>query len=326
MTRFIKLKKASLALAIAAGFCASGAVHAGLVATAVLEVKNFQIQNSVTGVILDQSNFTGLAISDFGSNTASLTGFPSTTVNGTASGGAPMNIPQVCLGAVCPLADNYAHTTAPGGNQLARADSNLQGAPLTGLGQPTGATAQQVGEVLLTSSGVGGGDSGLGLNSTFTLTTSSIQTLQLSFSADHYLRTLLTADVRPGSSARASSALSFTIDQVLADGSTVNRFSWAPDGQVTPGGAFGGTELLDGARLNDTITTLIAGTTSVRDLPGDQLFKASATLLPGTYQFAINQSVAANGTQVIPEPGTMLLAGVGLLGVVLSRRRAKKIA
>ena len=324
MTRFVKLKKASLALAIAAGFCASGAVHAGLVATAVLEIKNFQIQDSGTGTILNVSNFgPGLAIADFGHNTASLTGFASTTVNGNVSGGGPMNIAQACLGVVCPGQDNYAHTTAPGANQLARADSNLQGAALSGIGPPTGATSQTVAEVLLTSNGVGGGDSGLGLNSTFTLTLASTKNLQLAFSADHYLRTLLTALDQPGSSARASSALSFTIDQVIG-GNTVNVFSWAPNGQA--GGIFGGTEDLDQGNLNDTIATLIPGTTSVRDLAGDQLFKAHTTLAAGTYQFSINQATFANGVQVVPEPGTMLLAGVGLLGVVLSRRRAKKAA
>lgn len=324
MTLFVNFKKASLALAIAVGFCASGAVHAGLVATAVLEVKNFQIQDFTTGNILNVSNFTNLSINDFGSNTASLTGFPSTTVNGSATNGAPMNVPQVCLGVICPGQNVFTHTTVPGGNQLARADSNLEGAPLTGLGQPTGATAKEVAEVLLTTSGIGGGDSQLGLNSTFSLTVNSIQSLALSFSADHYLRTLLTAEDRPGSSARASSALSFTIDQVLAGGSTNNVFSWSPDGKV--GGISGGTEDQDGGNLNDTINSGFAGSTSFRDLAGDQLYKAHTTLLPGNYQFSINQSVAVNGTQVIPEPGTMLLAGVGLLGVVLSRRRAKKIA
>ena len=72
MTRFRKLTKATtLALAIAAGFGVSGAAHASLVATAVLEVQNFQIQSVASGVgtILDASHFSGLTVGDFGHNT-----------------------------------------------------------------------------------------------------------------------------------------------------------------------------------------------------------------------------------------------------------------
>ena len=323
MAGFGKLKKATLALAIAAGFAASGAAQAGLVATAVLEVKSFQIRDATTNLILDFSNFVPASIADSATNTARLNAV--TVSNGATGIGGVMNALQASVGTAPPVENTFTHTTPPpaAGSQLARADSLLSGAPLTnvpGAITGSGALAQTVAEVLLTGNGNGHGDSGLGLNTVFNLVLTSIKTLRLDFLADHYLRTFLSADsLIPGSSTRASSALSFTVDKVNANGTTTNVFSWAPNGQI--GGIFGGIENFDEGNLNDTITTLVPGTTTARDLLGDQHFQADTTLVAGTYQFSINQAVFADGTLRIPEPGSMALVGLGLLGLAAVRRR-----
>lgn len=323
MTRTGKLKIATLALAIAAGLGASGTVHAGLVATSVLEVTNFRITDA-QGNPLDITDFGGAILQDSGTNTATLTGFAPVTNTLSIFGGGTMNILQSCVGAVCPGQDNFTHTTPPPvvGTQLARADSLLDGAPVTGIvGAPLGANARAVAEVLLTGNGIGGGDSDLNENTLFSFSLAQARTLRLSFDADLYLRTFLSADSKIGSSAAATSKLTFSLFDL---GTGANLFSWAPNGAA--GGIIGGTELLDGANLNDSITALIPGANFSRDLPGSQSFLAETTLGAGNYQFIVSHVVGADGTQVIPEPGTMLLAGVGLLGVALSRRRAKKVS
>lgn len=328
MTRFGKFRKASVALALVAGFGVSGGAHADVVATSVLQINNLLLKTTA-GVQLDLSNFSNPIIQDAGTNTAALTGFAPVSIQGSVIGGGPMDIAQACVGAVCPGQNNFSHSpTSPAlpaaGSQLTRSDSLLTGSPVTGLGQPLGGNASTLSQVLLTRAGVGNGDSDLGLNTLFSFTTLQAQAINLSFNADLYLRAFLSSDVAFGSSAAATSKLTFSLLNIDTQSEV---FFWAPNGVA--GGITGGTELFDGDNLNTSRTALLPGLDLFRDLAGSQFFSANTDVIgAGRYQFVISQVVGADGTQLqrIPEPGTMLLAGVGLLGVALSRRRAKKVA
>ena len=327
MTRFGKFRKAAVALALVAGFGASGVAHADVVATSVLEVTNLLFKTT-TGVQLDITNFTNAIIQDTGTNSAALTGFATVSIPGSVLGGGAMDIAQACVGVVCPGQNNFSHNpTSPSlpvaGSQLTRSDSLVNGSPVTGLGQPLGGNARTLSQVLLTGAGVGNGDSDLGLNTLFSFTLLQAQAINLSFSADHYLRSFLSANVVFGSSAAATSKLTFSL--VNSGGTEV--FFWAPDGSVNA--ITGGTEIADGGNLNTSRTALAPGVDFNVDLAGLQFYSANTNVIaPGAYQFVISQVVGADGTQLqrVPEPGTMLLAGVGLIGVALSRRRAKKVA
>ena len=321
MARFGNLRKAAtLTLAIAAAFGVAGVSQAASVqGSSVLEVTNFQIQSTAAGhAILDLSNFLSPVISDNGTNSASLTGFVPVLNSGLVAGGGPMDIAQACLGVVCPGANNFTHNPAPpaGGTQVARADSKLDGAPITGLGQPTGANARTVAEVRLTGNGSGTGDSRLGLNTSFNFDVATSRAIRFDFDADLYLRAFLSADAK-GGSAQASSNLVFSIDKA-----GVNVFSWSPNGLV--GGIFGGTEVADGANLNDSVTALVAGDNNFRDAAGVQHFTADTDVLTaGSYRFTIRHTSAADANLAVPEPGTLLLTGGALLGLALSRRGRK---
>ena len=319
MASFGNLRKATaLTLAIAAAFGMAGASQAASVqGSSVLEVTNFQIQ-STAGAILDIGAFGSPVIADNGTNSASLTGFAPILNSGNSVGGVPMDIAQACLGVVCPGANNFTHNPAPpaGGTQLSRGDSKLDGAPVTGLGQPTGANARTVAEVRLTGNGTGTGDSRLGLNTSFSFDLLSSKALRFDFDANLYLRAFLSLDSLGGSS-QASSNLVFAIDR-----GGVNVFSWSPNGLA--GGIFGGTEIADGTNLNDSVTALVAGDNNFREV-GVKHFTADTDLLTaGSYRFTIRHTSAADANlAVIPEPGTLLLAGGALLGLALSRRGRK---
>ena len=323
MARTVNLGKlATLSLAIAAAFGMVSASQAAptVQGSSVLEVLNFQIQSTDAGhAILDISNFGRPLIADNGTNSASLTGFAPVLNSGNSTNGAPMDILQACLGVVCPGQNNFAHNPAPpaGGTQLSRGDSKLDGAPVTGLGQPTGANARTVAEVRLTGTGTGTGDSRLGLNTSFDFNLAQSRALRFDFDADLYLRAFLSADSLNGS-AQASSNLVFAISKV---GTLGNIFSWSPNGTVD--GILGGTEFADGANLNDSVAALVAGDNNFREA-GVKHFTAETNVLGiGSYRFTIRHTSAADANQLIPEPGTLLLAGGALLGLALSRRERK---
>lgn len=320
----VKLKKigkaAALTLAIGAGLGAMSVANAGVVATSVLEVTGFKLFNNTTGLPLIATEFTFGLIKDEGTNTATLSGFANVTNTANSPGGT-LDIGQACVGGPCPGANDFSHTLPPpaGGTQLARADSLLDGDPILGLtGGPGdfGANARTVAEVLLTGDGVGGGDSDLGLLSRFLLTSAVDVDIRMDFFADLYLRAFIDPTNAVGSSATAKANLSFNITDAITGDSV---FEWSPNGLV--GGIFGGTEIADGGNLNRNLSALLPGDNFVVDLAGSQFYSASTTLLAGrNYQFTIGHVVGADGTQV-PEPGTLLLLGAGVLGLGLARRR-----
>lgn len=328
MTRFGKLTKATtLAVAIAAGFGASTSAQAGALATSILDVSQFSINFTSTGLEVPISTFGGALITDSGKNVASLNGFPTQTVTGTQNGGGTFDLAAACVGVVCPAANTFTHS-APGSispNQYAWADSLVTGAPVTGLitnpGDPK-ARAVTGSEVKLTGTGTGGGLSNLSLLTTFAFTTTAAVSFTFDFLANLYERAFLGANSNIGfSSADAGAHLTFKIQQVSGAGTLATIFNWAPNGQS--GGIFGGNELFDEFDLQQNTAVTLPGFDSIVDSLGNKHFAASVNLGTGNYIFSVDHGVVANAALQIPEPGSLALAGVALLALVGSRRNKK---
>lgn len=162
---------------------------------------------------------------------------------------------------------------------------------------------------------------------TFTLDVGGPATLAFQFFANAYGQVILDLDSGVGSKAEANLDNNLTITAVdvagMATGTEV--FNWAPDGIINaPGGTIGGTELFDPENLNGTLGTVTAGD-SLQFSPANTFafFSVITNTLPtGRYEFTLdtNESQFVSNNQ-IPEPATLALVGLGMLGMGFAGRR-----
>lgn len=313
-----QLKKTASSIAAAfagAAILLSAAPAQGAVmASSIVDMTKFIIRGS-NGVQLDRSNFDFLTFT----SSAGYTGESGGASFDLSSSAAPLDFTPACVGSGCGalglVDDVYPKLTAPVVGNYAAADQFEAGSPVTGVNGFSSpahvASAAYAG--LNTAYGLSSADANNNLNSSFVFRLNQDQGISFSFDIAAYLQVALTADEAFPGFATASYEMSFSIVNL---GTQATVYNYTPD-------LFG-----DGTKTLSLNAPLPIDIQLIRNTGPNPVSFGSTTvpLLAGQlYQLSARTNTNVDVQRIpIPEPSSLALMGLGLLGVSLRtlKRRA----
>ena len=299
-----------------AGLClaAMNGARADAFAQAVLVIDNFRLLHS-SGAAFKSTDFTMLDGTNSAHATASLNGLASAAIpqnRGILSGTGP-DVAHQFVGLPNPprAENNFTAFSGPPPvpGTFGYADQNMSGSAMTIGSQLAGVRAETRADASLATDGEAAGDSDVGTSTAFNFTLGVGETMTFAFDGTPFTQAY--ASSGSGMETNAIARLSWSVNIMnLKTGQMV--FAYQPGelngyGNVSRTDSFPGMSTYNPGKLSFTATT--------------PMLKASET-----YQLTINQTTLANALQdtvAVPEPGSLAIFGLGLLGMSLMARRRK---
>lgn len=304
--------KLLVAGALAAAFF-SPAAQAGVIGDADLAITSLLVISNgapvTTGLTIKSESRTGSAGANYNGADGTGTGASSKTAFGS---GASVDVNYRCGGPDCsnlgtiygaagPENNSTTHLATPAGN-FALGDMFIAGSAIGGGQGANGLTRANASASTPTNSG--GANSTILNSVTVATVLEATQTLTANFALS--FNTFVSAFVgalTPGETGLAAGAVGWTLSLSSTDDTAFVPLIWSP------------TELNQG--FTSTDPTQNQSFSSI-----GTVFSDMRTLLAGhTYLLTINQSSNATALNVIPEPGSLMLVGLGLYALVMIKRR-----
>jgi len=324
----MKLQRLALTTAIAAacGVGMAGNANADALAQSLLTINNFTITDGSGTPLNATTDFSQLSFLDTLTNTSILNGSSGPTGSVQSSGFAPVvDAPQSCIGA-CTFAENtFTPVSPPPTATYARSDSLLAGQPLAGTPAPVGANASTIAVTSLNTDGTGGSASDILLTSGFTfVATHDINQAGFTFDATTFLQ----AWTAPGTTSPTSAGAGFKWELTLVDAVTGDTLiDWIPNGDTASGRQDGLNVTAEGCNLSaNASATFDQPSPPTQNCTGSFAATSNVVLLAGhRYTFTIDHHVSSQATEVtaVPEPGTLALLSVGLIGFGWASRKRR---